>query len=183
MCYFNLCRHLISLIDSHGIKVWEISMNGINGKRKSKTISLLLKSKLSQASNTLLSVRLAINQQQLVTWHNVLFSFHSNGQITPYFDGFVGQHQQIPPVNSGSHSIVLGTKQNKHKNNLQYKDPLVFTRPLSEAEVVTLQQNEISTNVAMYSHCLCPDGYRISLIDQNLCEPDSGDPNASYLSR
>lgn len=183
MCYFKLCRHLISFTDSRGTKVWEISMNGINGKRKSKTVSLVLKSKLNRTPNTLLSVRLSTNQQSLATWHNVLLSFHSNGQIIPYFDGFVGQHQWIPSVNNGNHSIILGARQNKHKFNLQYKDPLLFTRPLSEAEAFVLQQNEISTNVATYSHCLCPDGYRISLIDQNLCESDNGDTSVSYLSR
>lgn len=183
MYYFNLCRHLISLTDSQGKSVWDISINGINGKRKSRTISLLLKSTISHKSDILLSVRLSTSHQQSAMWHNVLLSFHSNGQIIPYFDGFVGQHQWIPVVNSEDHSIILGADQNTHKFNLQYKDPLVVTRPLSEAEAVALQQNEILTDTAMHPHCLCPEGYKTSSIDQYLCVSNSDDQYISYVSR
>lgn len=154
-------------------------MNSINGKKKSRTISLYLKTILSHKSDILLSVR---QHQQSSSWHNVLFSFHSNGQITPYFDGFVGQYQWIPMLSSGDHSIILGASEDKYIN-LQYKDPLVFTRPLSEAEVVALQQDETSMNVVMYPHCLCPEGYKIFGIDQSLCEPNSDDQDTPYISR
>ena len=159
--------------------MWRISINGINGRKKSRTISLLIKSVLNRKPNILLSVRLS-NKQQLATWNNVLFSFHSNGQITPYFDGFVGEHQWIPVVNSGDHHIILGADQDKHKFNLQYKDPFVFTRPLSEADAIALQQNHHLTDGAtLHPHCLCPEGYTLSLINQYLCVSGNDDQQVS----
>ena len=180
MYCFNLCRHLISLTDSQGKDLWRITINGISGKTKSRTISLLIKSVLNHQPNVLLSVRLSSSKQQLATWHNVLFSFHSNGQITPYFDGFVGEHQWIPVVNSGDHRIVLGANKDKHKFNLQYKDPFVFTRPLSEADAIALQQHHHLTDGTMlYPHCLCPEGYTLSSINQYLCVSGNDDQQVS----
>ena len=177
---FYLCRHLISLTDSRGKDLWRININGITGRKKSRTISLLIKSALNRKPNILLSVRLSSNQQQSAKWHNVLFSFHSNGQITPYFDGFMGEHQWIPVVNSGDYRIILGANKNNHKLNLQYKDPLVFTRPLSEADAIALQQNHPLTNGAtLYPHCLCPDGYTLSLINQYFCVSNNDDQHVS----
>ena len=173
-CY--LCRHLISLTDSRGKHLWKISINGINVRRKSRMISMLIKSELNHSPNNLLSVRLSTSQKETGTWHNALFSFHSNGQITPYFDGFEGEHQWVPVVNIGAHHIILGGDQKRHKFNLQYKDPYVFTRPLSEADAIALQQSHPLTDEAtVYPHCLCPEGYTLSLINQYFCTSDSSD--------
>ena len=157
--------------------MWGININGISGRRNSRTISLLIKSVLYHKPNILLSVRTSSNKQQSATWHSVLFSFHSNGQITPYFDGFVGEQQWIPVVNSENHHIILGANKDKH---LHYKDPLVFTRALSEADAVALQQNHHLTDGAtLYPHCLCPEGYTLSSINQYLCVSGNDDQQVS----
>lgn len=161
--------------------MWEIIINGIKNRKNSRTISLLLKTTLSHKSSTLLSVRLSPNKQQSAAWHNIIFSFHSNGQITPYFDGFMGEYQWIPVVNGGDHKIILGADQKKL--NLQYKDLFVFTRPLSESDVIILQQNKTLTDgTTMYPHCLCPEGYMMSLIDHHLCVSHENQ-HAAYVPR
>jgi len=174
----------MSLADSQGKSVWQVYINGINNKRKSRTISLLLLSALSRRFNTLLSIRLLPNQQQSATWHNVLFSLHSVGKITPYFDGFAGEDQWVPVINNEAHSITLGDHQNNNEFTIHYKDPFLYTRSLSEPEVVALQQKVTLTDgTTMYPHCLCPEGYIPFLNDQYLCVSNDDDQHASYISR
>ena len=137
-----------------------------------------MKTLLSHKPNLLLSVRLPPNQQQSTTWHNVLLTLHPNSQITPYFDGFVGEQHWVPVINNESHTIRLGAK-----FNIKYRDPVLFSRPLSEPEVVVLQNNVTLTDGAtVHLHCLCPEGYKISLINQYLCVSND-DQDVSYVSR
>ena len=171
---------MISLTDARGKHFWKITINVISVSRKLRTISLLIKSVLNYNPNNLLSVRLSTSQKESGTWHNVLFSFHPNGQITPYFDGFEGEHQWVPVVNNEAHHIILGADQKHHKFNLQYKDPYIFTRPLSEADVIALQQSHpLTDKVTVHPHCLCPEGYILSSINQYFCTSDSSDRDIS----
>jgi len=180
------CRRIISLSSADGENLWEIFIHSsFNSGKKSTMFSIYLEGLLVENRKNMLSVRLPFKIQQPTSWHSLLFVFLSNGEVVPYFDGLAGDNNLISGLLDGnSYSIKFGVDRYDQESTMYYENSVLYTRPLTEMEAFVLQQNRTLTNgTDIFPHCLCPESYRPSPVDQYLCEYESDDDQISYASR
>jgi len=179
------CRRIISLSSAAGESLWEIFIRSANSGKRSTIFSVYLEGILVDNPKTLMTVRLPFELRQPASWHSLLFVFLSNGQIIPYFDGFAGDNNWASGLlDSNDYSIKFGVNQSNQGSKIHYENSFLYTRPLSEMEAIVLQQNiTLTSETDFYPHCLCPESYRPSSVDQYLCEYESDDDQVSYASR
>jgi len=179
------CRHIISLSSVAGENLWEISIRSTNSGKRSTVFSVYLEGILVKKPKTLMAVRLPFKLQQPTSWHSLLFVFLSSGQMIPYFDGLAGDNNWVSGLlDDNDYSIKFGVNQSDQESKTHFENSFLYTRPLSEVEAIILQQNiTLTSETNFYPHCLCPESYRPSSLDQYLCEYEFDDSQISYASR